>query len=124
VERHPFSDAGRRLVNEMLDLVAKEVSIIVPGVSKGGEPALADHEARVAALADLRERAIRMGSELPWEDRGAILALLGSAERAFYLVDRIHEERLSVPRVVTVTAPAQQDRPAGDFGQAAAVPAE
>ena len=103
VERHPFSDPGRKLVNEMLDLLAQEMSIIVPGVAKGGAPALADNDARLRALADLRDRTIKM-ADLSWEDRGAILALLGSAERAFYLIDRIHEERLSVPRVVTVNA--------------------
>jgi phosphate:Na+ symporter len=123
VERHPFSDPGRKLVNEMLDLLAQEMSIIVPGVAKGGAPALADHQARLDALADLRDRTIKMGSELPWEDRGAILALLGSAERAFYLIDRIHEERKSVPRVVTVTETKDSAVPGG-FGRAAAVPAE
>jgi phosphate:Na+ symporter len=123
VERHPFSDPGRKLVNEMLELLAQEMSIIVPGVAKGGAPALADHEARMKALADLRERTIKMGSELPWEDRGAILALLGSAERAFNLIDRIHEERLSVPRIVTVKETGEKTVPGG-FGQAAAVPAE
>lgn len=123
VERHPFSDPGRKLVNEMLDLLAQEMSIIVPGVAKGGAPALADHQARMKALSDLRDRTIKMGSELPWEDRGAILALLGSAERAFYLIDRIHDERKSVPRVVTVTETRDKTVPGG-FGQAAAVPAE
>jgi phosphate:Na+ symporter len=123
VERHPFSDPGRKLVNEMLDLLAQEMSIIVPGVAKGGAPALADHEARMKALADLRERTIKMGSELPWEDRGAILALLGSAERAFNLIDRIHDERLSVPRMVTATETQDKTVPGG-FGQATAVPAE
>jgi phosphate:Na+ symporter len=37
---------------------------------------------------------------LPAVDRGAILAILGSAERAFYLIDRIDEERRSVARVL------------------------
>jgi phosphate:Na+ symporter len=106
----------------MLDLLAQEMSIIVPGVAKGGAPALADHEARLNALANLRDRTIKM-ADLSWEDRGAILALLGSAERAFYLIDRIHEERLSVPRVVTVNATKDSTVPGG-FGQAAAVPAE
>ena len=70
----------------------------------------------------MRDRAVKMGSELPWEDRGAILALLGSAERAFYLIERIHEERKSVPRVVP--GAATRTRRPGGFGQAAAVPAE
>jgi phosphate:Na+ symporter len=122
VERHPFSDAGRKLVNEVVDLVGKELSIIVPGTG-GNTAALGDADARLAALGALRDRAIKMGSELPWADRGAILAMLGSAERAFYLIERIDEERKSVPRIVPAAAPARE-RATGDFGQAAAVPAE
>lgn len=122
VERHPFSDAGRKLVNEVIDMVAQELNIIVPGTSKGGMPALADAEARLSTLENLRDRAVKMGAELPWEDRGAILALLGSAERAFYLIQRIDEERRSVPRIVPVTAEKDSTVP-GNFGQAAAMPA-
>ena len=41
-----------------------------------------------------------LGTELSWEERGAILELLGSAERAFFLINRIDMERASVPRPV------------------------
>lgn len=122
VERHPFSDAGRKLVNEVVDLVGKELSIIVPSTG-GNVAALGDADARLAALEALRDRAVKMGSELPWEDRGAILALLGSAERAFYLIERINDERKSVPRIVPAAEPARE-KATGGFGQAAAVPAE
>jgi phosphate:Na+ symporter len=122
VERHPFSDAGRKVVNEVVDLVGKELSIIVPGTG-GNVAALGDADARLAALEALRDRAVKMGSELPWEDRGAILALLGSAERAFYLIERINDERKSVPRIVPAAEPARE-KATGGFGQAAAVPAE
>ena len=87
-----------------------------------GTPTLKTPDERIAALETLRDRAIKMGAELPWEDRGAILALLGSAERAFYLIERIHDERKSVPRIVPAAETAR-DVP-GNFGQAAAVPAE
>jgi phosphate:Na+ symporter len=122
VERHPFSDPGRKMVNEVVDMVAQELSIIVPSL-KGAKPAIADADARIEALESLRNRAVDMGPELPWEDRGAILALLGSAERAFYLIQRINEERKSVPRIVPVTVTKDSAVP-GNFGQAAAVPAE
>ncbi len=39
-----------------------------------------------------------MASELPGEDCGALIALLGSAERALYLAKRIEVERRSVSR--------------------------
>jgi phosphate:Na+ symporter len=106
----------------LVDLVGKELSIIVPGTT-GSIPALGDADARLAALENLRDRAVKMGSELPWEDRGAILALLGSAERAFYLITRIDDERKSVPRPVPAAEPVREDKAASGFGQAAPVPA-
>jgi phosphate:Na+ symporter len=120
IERHPFSDPGRRLVNEVVDLVGKEMSLIVPGTA--GLAAIGDANARLSALENLRDRAIKMGAELPWEDRGAILALLGSAERAFYLIQRINDERKSVPRIVPASAAKESPVP-GNFGQAAPMPA-
>ena len=53
---------------------------------------------RLPALLTLRERCLQLGAELPWAERGAILTLLGSAERAFYLIERIDAERRSVSR--------------------------
>jgi phosphate:Na+ symporter len=49
------------------------------------------------AIGELRQRCL-LANELPGEDRGALLALLGSAERAFYLAERIQSERCSVSR--------------------------
>ena len=68
------------------------------------------------------EADLRLGAELPWVERGAILALLGSAERAFFLIERIDAERRSVSRAVPVTETSPQTREAGGFGTAA-VPA-
>ena len=48
-----------------------------------------------------RERCLTLGTDLSWEERGALLELLGSAERAFFLIERIRTERRSVPRVAT-----------------------
>ena len=60
-------------------------------------------------------------ADLPWSERGAILTLLGSAERAFYLVERIDAERRSVLRAV----PAAATRPGtAPDGLGPAVPAE
>ena len=49
------------------------------------------------AIEELRQRCL-LANELPGEDRGALLALLGSAERALYLAERIQSERRSVSR--------------------------
>ena len=67
----------------------------------------------------LRDRCLK--ADLPWAERGAILTLLGSAERAFYLIERIDAERRSVSRVV----PAAVTRPGtAPDGLGSAVPAE
>jgi phosphate:Na+ symporter len=72
------------------------------------------------AINSLRDRCLRLGAELPWAERGSILTLLGSAERAFNLVHRIIDERNSVPRDIAQRVEQPQDRP---FGGAQPVPA-
>ena len=49
-------------------------------------------------LVALRARSLDQGQPLTWDERGAVLALLGSAERAFFLIERIQSERQSVSR--------------------------
>ena len=60
----------------------------------------ASQEERQQFLLSTREQCLQLGADLTWEQRGAILELLGSAERAFFLIDRIDAERRSVPRAV------------------------
>ena len=79
-------------------------------------PALA--APRLSILLTLRERCLKKGGELPWAERGAVLTLLGSAERAFYLIERIDAERRSVSRVIA--AESVQPRPEATGGLAAA----
>ena len=55
------------------------------------------------------------GAALPWEERGAILELLGSAERAFFLIDRIDAERRSVPRSLLPPKTASPSSAAPDW---------
>jgi phosphate:Na+ symporter len=101
VERQPFSAAGRTLVDATLDQVAHAMRVVVPS---GGEAATpASNEERQKFLLSTRERCLQLGADLPWEERGAILELLGTAERAFFLIDRIDAERRSVPRAVVAS---------------------
>lgn len=121
VERQPFGEAGRQLVDTVVDQVADAMRAIVP-IDQPNPPVTAEAAPRVALLPGLRERCLKLGADLPWVERGAILALLGSAERAFFLIERIDAERRSVSRVVPAAATSEKTREAGDFG-AAAVPA-
>lgn len=121
VERQPFGEAGRDLVDTVVDQVADAMRAIVP-IDQLDPPVTAEAAPRVALLPALRERCLKLGTDLPWVERGAILALLGSAERAFFLIERIDAERRSVSRVVPAAATSEKTREAGDFA-AAAVPA-
>ena len=69
-----------------------------------------DAEERQQFLLSTRERCLKLGADLPWEERGAILELLGSAERAFFLIDRIDAERRSVPRAVAAAGGSRRSR--------------
>jgi phosphate:Na+ symporter len=119
VERQPFGETGRRLVDEMLDQVADAMRAIVP-LGQDVPPVATAAAPRLPGLADLRARALRLGAELPWVERGAILALLGSIERAYFLIERIDAERRSVSR--EVPAASEAPREAG-IGPALAQPA-
>ncbi len=117
VERQPFSRGGqgtgqrharpgrrRRCGRSCPTAAARPVSAKAPH--------------REPVLQQLRERCLKLGAELPWAERGAILTLLGSAERAFYLIERIDAERRSVPRPVVAAAPASRDAAAVPGGGA------
>lgn len=113
VERQPFGGEGRKLVDAMLDEVATAMRAIVP--LDQPDPTVSPLAAsRVETIAGFRSQALRLGAELPWVERGAILALLGSAERAFFLIERIDAERKSVSR--TVPASAADDAPVAAGG--------
>lgn len=90
VERQLFSDNGKIIVSAILDMVEDAV--------KKGPQGVYLPQAHASQILALRERALQPEQKLSWDERGAILTLLGSAERAFNLVQRISEERQSVSR--------------------------
>ncbi|GGC47663.1 Na/Pi cotransporter family protein [Chelatococcus reniformis] len=110
VERQPFGPAGRALVDTMLDQVADAMRAVVP-IDQVSPPVMAAAAPRLPELAELRAQALRLGADLPWVERGAILALLGSAERAYFLIERIDAERRSVSRAVPAPAEAGAPQP-------------
>ncbi|MBD8480502.1 Na/Pi cotransporter family protein [Pseudomonas coleopterorum] len=98
IERQVFCANARKIVDAILDIVE-------PAVRKGPQGAYLPN-AHARDLLALRERCLQPEQKLGWDERGAILALLGSAERALNLVQRIAEERLSVSRELDQTDPA------------------
>ncbi|MHC8306325.1 Na/Pi cotransporter family protein [Pseudomonas sp. PB3P13] len=90
IERQVFCANGQAIVAAVLDIVEPAV--------KNGPQGVFLPQAYSKQLLELRERCLKAEQKLGWDERGAILALLGSAERALNLVQRINEERLSVSR--------------------------
>ena len=121
VERQSFGQAGKELVDATLDQIAEAMRAITPA-TQDMRPVSAAAAPRLPALLALRERCLKQGADLPWGERGAILTLLGSAERAFFVIERIDAERRSVTREVRTPAVATP-READGLGAAAAVPA-
>jgi phosphate:Na+ symporter len=106
VEREQFSTAGQALAEVVLGKIGDALDVLAREAN--GETAVAaDAERRLPEIAALREQCLKLGPELPPAERGSLLALLGSAERAFVLIERIDAERRSVSRTVrTQSAPA------------------
>lgn len=90
IERQLFSQKGQAIVSAILDIVE-------PAVKNGPQGAHLP-QAHVGQIAELRERCLQTEQKLGWDERGAILTLLGSAERALHLVQRITDERQAVSR--------------------------
>jgi phosphate:Na+ symporter len=121
VERHPFSAPGKAVVDGVIDELAAALQTIT--ADSASVKAATNMDDRMPKLTALRERVLKLGSELPADDRGAILAILGSAERAFYLIDRIDEERRSVARVLPAAEAAHTGRVLEGPGSPAVAPA-
>ena len=81
----------------ILDLVDRGIADHLGYAVVPAGPSVPLDIAPLKAIGELRQRCL-LANELPGEDRGALLALLGSAERAFYLAERIQAERRSVSR--------------------------
>ena len=95
VEREEFSEAGSRFLDEGLLRLEKRLNVIVfPDAERVRTPA--GHN-RSASFEEIRWKIID-AKNVPAEEKGALLALLGSIERAEATIDRIAEERESVDR--------------------------
>jgi phosphate:Na+ symporter len=111
MERTPFSPIAKPLLEATLDQITGAMRTVLPPASAPSASQLASNEERRQFLVSTRTRCLELGAELPWAERGAILELLGSAERAFFLIDRVDAERKSVSRAVA--AEAAYEIPAG-----------
>lgn len=91
IHRQPMGQEAQGMVKDVLARIESDLEALDKGRY------LADGSDHSAPLAAMRKRALE-DPEMSWEDRGAVLALLGSAERTFFLIGRIAAERKSVSR--------------------------
>ncbi|MFP5517100.1 MAG: Na/Pi cotransporter family protein [Alphaproteobacteria bacterium] len=113
VKEEDFSPQGRDLVSGLVGRLDEAMRALQPGASQPVEAAR-----RVEALTALRRTCLTHEGLSPRE-RGTLLGLLGSAERAFLLIERLDGERRSVDcsgvlsqMPVGDTAPDMDPRPA------------
>jgi phosphate:Na+ symporter len=129
VKREKFGSQAKAIVDTALDKLDASLQEIMPdyGVRKPQMPA---GHVTFPEVEELRARTLALGPNAGAAERGTILALLGSIERAEILIRRIDAERKSVNRQSIVARAAarkkSQERPrdAGDMGGLAPVPAE
>lgn len=113
VKRETFGPEAQAIVKVALDKLEFSLRDIIPdyGVKAPDLPAL---HAVFPEVEEIRARTLALGPNAGAGERGAILALLGSVERAELLIRRIDAERKSVNRagvLAKVRAAADKARP-------------
>jgi phosphate:Na+ symporter len=98
VKREPFGAEAQTLVDAALGKLDGSLRTIMPTMGVPDPQMPAGHTAEAGSVEELRMRLLNHGPKISTAERGAILALLGSVERAELLVQRIDAERKSVNR--------------------------
>jgi len=107
VQREQFSPAGQTILDEGLGHLEQKLTALTADADTVDDALMGEP----AALGQAEFEAIRWrvidATEVPPTEKGALLALLGSMERAESLIDRIQQERMSVDRdqAVVLAAP-------------------
>ncbi|CAN7683905.1 MULTISPECIES: Na/Pi cotransporter family protein [Neorhizobium] len=127
VRREKFSSQAQAIVDVALNKLGTALQEIMPdhGVTRPDMPA---GHVSLPEVEELRARTLALGPNAGAAERGTILALLGSIERAQILIHRIDAERKSVNRQSILSrVPRQRDeqaRPVSNEGGFSPMPAE
>lgn len=108
-QRVEFGPAGKALMLEILEKVENDLDTILADATTAARQTSLEDEQH-AQLLRWREQALAPQAQMDWTERGAILEMLGSAERAFMNARRIHAERLSVSRALSATTTGETVR--------------
>jgi phosphate:Na+ symporter len=126
VKRETFGPQAQAIVGIALDKLDMSLRAIMPtyGIP---DPKMPAGHVSFPEVEELRARTLALGPNAGAGERGTILALLGSIERAELLIRRIDAERKSVNRQSVVARAAarkeERQRPVDDSGMSP-VPAE
>ncbi|PWR23007.1 Na/Pi cotransporter family protein [Zavarzinia compransoris] len=114
VKREHFGNHAMAIVNTALDKLDASLRTIMPtyGIA---DPQMPAGHVSYPSVEDLRAKTLALGPNAGAGERGTILALLGSVERAEILIHRIDAERKSVNREGVVERASRQ----GGLGQPA-----
>jgi phosphate:Na+ symporter len=117
VKREEFGDASRGFINEALDRLDQSLTpILFDGDSV--QPRMPAGHSKTMPIEDVRWRVLEIDGAVPASEKGALLALLGSIERAEGLIARIAEERASVDRAELLAEARRKIRPVREDGPA------
>lgn len=95
VKREPFSEAAREVLGLGLERLDQAMNTVL--FHPAAQPRMPAGHSVVPGVEELRWKALQSRDVAPGE-KGALLALLGSIERAEILIERIRAERASVDR--------------------------
>ncbi|WP_076997317.1 Na/Pi cotransporter family protein [Variovorax sp. KK3] len=121
--RTEFSEPGRLLATAIIERLEQDFDAMLGHKALNAAEMHALRETQHGAILALRQQALAAAAALSWEERGAVLAMLGTLERALDFAERIHEERQSVSRDLGAVAGGAANDPAMPVGGAGAVPA-
>lgn len=97
VKREEFHEASRKLIDEALDRLDQTLTPIL-FADDFIQPKMPAGHSKIQPIEKLRWSVLEKESDVPAAEKGALLALLGSIERAEGLIHRIVEERASIDR--------------------------
>ncbi|MGK6315688.1 Na/Pi cotransporter family protein [Neorhizobium sp. DT-125] len=126
VKREKFGSQAEPIVNTALDRLDAALRTIMPDYGVA-DPKMPAGHVSYPKLEELRAKTLSLGPNAGAGERGTILALLGSIERAEILIRRIDDERKSVNRQNVLARAAarsgSRERPMDESGLSP-VPAE
>jgi phosphate:Na+ symporter len=106
IESDDFSAPGLAILHRAIAALRGSMSELISGVPVASSTARDNADQHAADLLRLRADVLALPEATTSLERGALLALLGSTERAFFVIARVHMERQSVEQRYTANIDA------------------